>query len=339
MKRLLSIGILAAALTLPTLAAPAAAAPTATPTAGAATVSARGDLVFLSGDPWHPSSPLEVRVLNTGKTATKGFFVLRLPQGVDLTSGGDCRTDGGAPRTWLCGGTELRAGDDRAYPLTVTSSTAEPAFGTSAWGSVAGRDAAGVTEAPAEFRINWPDRTSLRLRATAGPVADGVTTVRVRVTNTGTFDLGGYSLNIATPAGARVTAPTCSDSGRMNGVGCEILRNRSLADGATDSFDVRVAVTGDAKTVRLWLAPTTRYTNKDTSVTLRLTGSGGSGAGDATTAPPTADATTTPGATTTPEAQLPRTGSPATTFGLVGAVLLVVGAGLLLIPRRRVRRG
>ncbi|MCG5467179.1 LPXTG cell wall anchor domain-containing protein [Micromonospora sp. LAH09] len=351
MNRLFASGLVAAALLLvPTLAGPAVAAPAASSTAKAApTITARGDIVFLGGDPWSPSGPLEVTVRNPGSTAAKGFFVLRLPTNTDLTLGGDCRTVQGTPRTWLCGGAELPAGGERVHRLTVASTAAEPVFGAQAWGSVAGRDATGGTDEFSDFRINWPERTSLRLRATAGPVVNGTTTVRVRVTNTGTFDIGGYSFTITTPTGVRVAAPACADSGRMVGVGCEILRPSVLADGATDSFDVRLAVTGGTKTVKLALAPANRYTNKDTTLTLRLTGSGGSGAGDATTPPPagptvtpspTATAGPTATATTsTPEAaQLPRTGVSGSTYGLIGAALLALGIGLLVL-RRRLFRG
>ncbi|MCG5446268.1 LPXTG cell wall anchor domain-containing protein [Micromonospora sp. NIE79] len=346
MNRPLRSGILGAAvlalsaLTTPTVAGAAAAKPTVSPstTAGSAapTILARGDIAFLSGDPWQPSGPLEVKVINEGGTAAKGFFLLRLPPDADLTAGGDCRAGDGATRTWVCGGAELPAGGDRTYRLTVTSSAAQPVFGVTEWGSVAGRDATGREDRPTDFRINWPDRTTLRLRATAGPVVDGAATLRVRVTNTGAFDIGGYSLNVATPDGVRVTAPGCSGRGRMHGVGCEILRERRLASGATDGFDVRVAATGGTTSIRLWLAPTNRYTNRDTSVTLRLT-SGGSGGGGATTAPaadPTTPATTPP-ATPAPEAtELPRTGTTTIAYGLIGVSLLTVGGGLLLLRRR-----
>ena len=165
----------------------------------------------------------------------------------------------------------------------------------------------------------------------------------MRVTNTGTFDIGGYSLNITTPTGVRVTAPACSDSGRMNGVGCEILRQRVLADGATDSFDVRLTVTGGTKSVRLSLAPTNRYINRDAATTLRL---GGRAVPVPATPPPhprhpadpTTPASTAP-ATPGPEAaELPRTGTSGSTYGLIGAVLLALGVGLLVL-RRRLQRG
>jgi LPXTG-motif cell wall-anchored protein len=354
MNLLSGSGLLAAALLLvPTLANPAVAAPAASPDATAPlTITARGDLLFLGGDPWSPSSPLTVVVKNLGSTAAKGFFLLRLPASVDLTSVGDCRALPGTPRTWLCGGAELPALGERVYRLAVTSSTPEPVFGLREWGSVAGRDAAGVTERFVDFWINWPDRTSLRLRPTAAPVVDGMTTVRVRVTNTGTFDISGYSLAVTTPAGVRVTAPACSNSGRMDGVGCEIVRPSVLADGATDSFDVRLAVTGGAQTVRLALTPASRYTNKDTALTLRLSGSGGSGAGNATTPPPAGPTATpspaaptatpnpsaptaTPAPSTPDVAHLPRTGVSGSTYGLLAAVLLAVGVGLLVLWRRR----
>ncbi|MFF0173617.1 hypothetical protein [Micromonospora profundi] len=344
MRRPLVLGVLAAALYLPVLAAPAVAGPTPVPTSAAApdttaaaepTITARGDLVFLSGDPWHPSSALEVDVRNVGQTAAKGFFVLRLPPNVGLTRVGDCRPVDGADKTWLCGGAELAPGGARTYRLTVTSSASKPAFGVKAWGSVAGRDAAGVTDRFTDFRINWPDRTAVRLRATASPVVDGTTTVRVRVTNTGTFDIGGYSLNITTPAGVRVTAPACSDSGRMNGVGCEILRLRTIADGATDTFDVRLAVTEGTKIVKLSLAPGYRYTNKDTAVTLRLSAAGGSGAG--ATTPPPASPTATPTTSAPSAPELARTGASGSTYGLVGVALLALGCGLVVLQRRLFR--
>lgn len=351
MNRLLRSGLLAAALLfVPVLAGPAVAAPAAAPAASAApAITARGDIVFLGGDPWSPSGPLEVTVRNPGSATAKGFFVLRLPVDVDLLLGEDCQLVRGAPRTWLCGGAALPAGGERVYRLTIGSSASEPVFGVQAWGAVAGRDAAGLTDAFTDFRINWPDRTALRLRATADPVVDGTTTVRVRVTNAGTFDIGGYSLFVTTPAGVRVAAPTCADRGRMVGVACEILRPNVLGDGVTDSFDVRLTVTGGTKTVQVSLAPTNRYTNKDTASTLRLNGSGGSGAGDATTPPPAGGAVTpSPTATASPTvsvtsstpgaAQLPRTGPSGGAYALVGAALLALGAGLLVL-RRRLSRG
>ncbi|MEU5945703.1 LPXTG cell wall anchor domain-containing protein [Micromonospora sp. NPDC047465] len=329
-----------ALLALPALTPPASAhtpapSPATTPAAGTSTVIARADHVFLNGDPWHPSAPLEVAVTNEGTSPTKGFFVLRLPTGVGLTSGGDCRADAGAARTWVCGGTELPAGGRRTYRLRLTSTAAEPVFGVQAWGSVAGRDAAGVTDRPTDFRVNWPDRTSLRLRATATPVVDGKVTLTARVTNTGAFSIGGYALNVVTPDGVRVTGPTCSDSGRMNGVGCEILRPDALEEDATDTVRVRLAVSGDAPSVRLYLAPTNRYTNEDTTVTLRLAAGGGGGATTSPSAGPSRTAAPTTPATGGTE--LPRTGPAGTAYALVGTALLALGAGLLLLRRRLVR--
>ncbi|RKN49242.1 LPXTG cell wall anchor domain-containing protein [Micromonospora endolithica] len=294
-----------------------------------ATITARGDLVFLSGDPWRPSAPLPVVVTNRGTVAARGWFVLRLPSGVEVTAGGDCAAVAGAPQTWRCGGGQVPAGGTRSYRLTLVSTTGEPVFGVRAWGSVAGRDTAGRTEPPAEFRINWPDRTALRLVATVGPVVDGVAVVQVRVTNSGTFDIGGYSLNVTTPSGVRVTDPDCSGSGRLNGVGCEIQRNGRLAGKATDAYQVRLAVTGGPRTVRLYLAPTNRYTNTDTSVTLRLATGTGSGGGAPTAGPATPSGTAA--------AELPRTGSGSIGYALAGAALVALGGGLLLFRRRLVR--
>ncbi|MFG2008189.1 hypothetical protein ACGFNF_03840 [Micromonospora sp. NPDC048868] len=317
--------------------------PTPTPTTAAEpTIVARPDLVFLSGDPWHPTGPLEVLVSNAGTAAAKGFFVLRLPSGLTVTSGGDCR-GAGSPQTWLCGGTQLPAGGRQVYRLALRATAAEPVFGVSNWGSVAGRDAAGGTEDPTDFRVNWPDRTSLRLRATASPVVDGSMGVTARVRNTGTFALGGYSLNVVPPKGVQVIWPLCSDSGRMAGKGCEIIRSGELKAGATDTVHIRLAVSERAGSIRLYLAPTNRYTNKDTSVTVPVPG--GTGGGAPTTPPAaTPSATSTPSTTSTPTtpagdgAGLPRTGPAGTTYALFGAALLALGAGLLLLLRRRLGR-
>ncbi|MGS2614617.1 LPXTG cell wall anchor domain-containing protein [Micromonospora sp. LZ34] len=347
MTRLHRTGTVATAATallaLSTLCPPAATAHAPAPNPGAGTappldeapvISARGDLVFLGGDPWRPAGPLAVTVTNRGTAPAKGYFVLHLPSGVELTSGGDCAA-APEPRAYRCAGAELAAGGSRTYRLTVTSTAAEPVFGVAAWGTVAGQEASGATDRSAEFRVNWPDRTSLRLRATAGQVDGGAATVTVRVTNTGSFAIGGYSLNVTTPDGVRVTAPACSESGRMAGVGCELLRPGTLRAGATDTFRVRLTVRGGERTVRLYLAPVDRYTNKDTSVTLRLAGGVGGGA----TTPPSADPTGTPTPTAPAEepGQLPRTGPAGGTYALVGAALLALGAGLLLL-RRRLRR-
>lgn len=326
MSRLLktaALAAVAAALTVPSAASAAAPEPD---------IYARADQAFLAGDPWRPSGPLDVLVGNDGPTSAKAYFVLRLPSGAGLADGGSCRPSGGADaQSWVCGGAELAAGGRRTYRLMLVSTAGEPVFGVSAWGSVAGRSEDGTTEEAREFRISWPDRMPLRLRATAQPVVDGKTVLKVRVTNAGTFAIGGYSLNVATPAGVRVTAPACSDSGRMNGVGCELLRIRELAAGATDAFDVRLTVSGGPKTVRLYLAPDNRYTNEDTEVTLRLAVTSN------TTPSPVPSATSAPaalpGAPTSP-GQLPVTGSDAGKYALAGVALLLVGAGLLIGRRR-----
>ncbi|MEU8298334.1 LPXTG cell wall anchor domain-containing protein [Micromonospora sp. NPDC048909] len=323
--------------------APAAPTPSSSPTsspsanarAGEPTILARADIVFLSKDPWRPSGPLAITVVNEGAAAAKGFFVLRLPPSTELTGRGDCRSAGASGQDWTCGGAQIPAGGRREYRLTVTSSTPEPVFGVSAHGTVAGRDAAGATGRPTEFRVNWPDKIALRLRASAGPVVNGETTVTARVTNAGTFRLGGYSLNVMTPQGVRVIEPGCSESGRMNGAGCEVLRTGELAAGATETVRLRLAVTGGSKTVRVFLGPGNRYTNPDTSVTLRLAGAGT----PPTTAPP-ASATGTPTAAPVGQStgELPRTGPAGLTYALLGAALLALGAGLLLL-RRRLARG
>lgn len=106
--------------------------------------------------------------------------------------------------------------------------------------------------------------------------------------------------------------------------------------GATDTFRVRLALGSGERRVRLHLAPVNRYTNKDTSVTLRLTGGSGGGATTSPSARPTG--TPTPTAPVEEPGQLPRTGPAGGAYALAGAALLAVGAGLLLL-RRRLGRG
>jgi hypothetical protein len=306
-----------AALAMLSLAPPAAAREPEPP------ISALATRVALGGDPWRPTGTLRVEVVNTGTEPVAGSFVLHLPESVVPTRSPVCRrADGPHQPAWVCGGANLPAGGRKVYSVPVRSTLLEPTFGTQALGWVAGRTADGRQERQREFVIAWPDRLPLRLAATAGRWVDGHVDVAVRVTNAGTFTLGGYSLNVRTPDGVRVTSPRCTDSGRMSGAGCEIFRGSRLKAAATDAFTVRLSVKPGKASVRLFLAPTNRYTNHDTVVTLRLD----------------QEAATGPGTRPDTGPSLPRTGArPAVAVG-VAAALIAVGALLVIGLRRRPRR-
>ena len=190
---------------------------------------------------------------------------------------------------------------------------------------------------------------SLRLAAKASGAG---TKVAVTVTNAGTFRIGAYSLMINLPDGVRVTGPACHDAGRMDGQGCELFRDEPLAAGASDKFTVNFALSGGPENVKFFLAPSNRYTNKDTEVTLKLgqaapastspttapaTGGGGGGAaaggGDTATG-----GTATEGTDVDTAADaLPLTGTATGTVAVAGGALLMVGAVLFGLSRRRRR--
>lgn len=327
MRRFLSLAVVAVATLTPmtALSGPAMAAP--------GPVNALADRVFLGGNPWSPSDDLTVTVSNGGTAADSGRFMLHLPHTVKLEPTPQCSPTDGMQSTWSCGGAVIPAGGTRTYSLKITSALAQPAFGIAAEGWVQGWSGAGVASGRHHFTIGWPDRLPMKLTATAGTVSDGAVDVAVRVTNAGTFTLGAYSLNLRTPAGVSVVSPRCSDSGRMNGMGCELYRSRQLKAGATDAFTVRLTVTKAPATVTLFLAPTNRYTNKDTTVSLTLKGAAATPA--ATTAPATPPPAAANGAGGGTAATLPLTGPGTPLMVGSGAALVAVGAGLLLVQRRR----
>ncbi|HEX8627926.1 MAG TPA: LPXTG cell wall anchor domain-containing protein [Catenuloplanes sp.] len=332
MRRFLSLAVVAAATLTPMMAlsSPAMAAP--------GPVDAYAHKVFLSGSPWSPSEDLTVSVHNGGTAADSGRFMLHLPHTIKLEPTPQCSPTDGMESTWSCGGAVIPAGGSRKYSLKITSAIAQPAFAIVAEGWVQGWSGAGAAGGRHNFTIAWPDRLPVKLTATAGPVTDGAVDVAVRVTNAGTFTLGAYSLNVRTPAGVSVVSPGCSDSSRMNGMGCELYRARQVKAGATDAFTVRLKVTKAPATVTLFLAPTNRYTNKDTTVSLTL-----KGAAAKPTATPKATPTATP--TAAPAAANGAGGGTAGTLPVTGAgtplivgsgvALVAVGAGLLLVQRRR----
>ncbi|HLL66024.1 MAG TPA: hypothetical protein VK453_09790 [Micromonosporaceae bacterium] len=239
-----------------------------------APIEADADDVHLAEDPWLPLGQLTVRVRNTGPDPAEGHFVLYLPPTAKPEPAQGCTpADGPLQPTWICGGEVIAAGGSRTYQVGVRSTTFEPVFNINQQGWVEGKLLTGGHGGRDTFQLNWPTRLPLRLAATAGRPVDGHVDVRVRVTNPGSSPVGGYSLMVQTPTGVRVTSPACSDSGRMSGVGCEVYRGAQLSPGTTDSFTVRLATGAARSRVRLYLAPTNRYTNRDTEVSLRIGGS------------------------------------------------------------------
>jgi LPXTG-motif cell wall-anchored protein len=310
MRRLIVLAAAAAAVVTPVFAFPSPASATPGP------ITALPHKVALGGSPWLPSGELVVDVGNGG-AEQKGAFVVHLPHTVKLEPTKRCRAADGDGSTWICDTDTIPAGGSRTYTLAVTSTIPEPAFGISDEGWVEGRTTTGEASNRVEFTIAWPDKLPLRLAATSGPVKDGFADVEMRVTNAGTFTMGGYSLMVKFPKGLTVVSPRCDDSGRMDGVGCEIYRPGPLKAGATDRFTVRMKVTTAPVTVPLFLAPTNRYTNKDTKLDLTLKA-----------APATTDDDAGP--------TLPVTGSRTTPILFAtGGALVVAGAGILLALRRR----
>ncbi len=313
MRRTVTTAVLAAAL-LSLGAGPASAEETP------ARIEAVPQNVALNQDPWSPTGDLTVKVKNHGPGAADGHFVLHLPSGVELGRKTDCvRADGPNQPAYVCGGKSLAVGATATYRVKLRSTNLEPVFDVRVDGGwVEGKNPRGGQGTRKAFTVSWPVKLPVRLAATAGPVTDGSVGIAVRVTNAGRVALGGYSLNVVTPAGVTVIWPSCSDSGRMNGVGCEVYRPGQVPVGATDTFTLRLAVGDAARSIRLFLAPGNQYTNSDTEVTVKVGGKAASAGGEGGSA-----------------AELPLTGPSSGISLIAGAALVLAGAGLAV--RRRVR--
>jgi hypothetical protein len=237
-----------------------------------ARIEAVPQTVKLDHNPWTPTGNLAVKVTNFGPGAADGYFVLHLPNGVELDAAADCRqADGPDQPAYICGGKRLAVRATATYRVKLSSTTLESVFGVRANGGwVSGKNPRGGNGTRASFAVDWPAKLPVRLTATAGPRTGGHVDIAVRVTNTGRSVLNGYSLNVTTPAGVTVVSPTCSDSGRMTGAGCEVYRTGPVRPSTTETFTVRLAVDDARRSVKLYLAPTNRYLNKDTQVTLQL---------------------------------------------------------------------
>ncbi|MFI7545601.1 hypothetical protein [Actinoplanes sp. NPDC049599] len=328
MHRTLRIAALGFALTAATLAVPTAALAAPTPAAGE--ISALADNTPLGGNPWSPGATTHVNVHNGGETAAKGYFLVTLPKGTELGATDICEpaTPGDA-LNWVCGGDEVPAGGNKDYLIRVNSILDEPAFGTSALGYVTGRTADGQLGNRKDFLISWPEKMPLRLAVKAGKTVDGKTQVKVKATNAGTFAIGGYTLDIHTPDNVTVD-DSCGPVPALDGIGCRVTRQKTLAAGATDTFTVTVTVQGGKTPVGFVLTPAQRYTNKDTKATLKL-------AGDEATespAPAPADPEENNGGSGG-GGSLPVTGIDGGTLLIGGTGLVAVGALLLGVTRRR----
>jgi hypothetical protein len=314
-----------------TLAAAALAVPTAALAAPApGDISAVADNARLGGNPWNPGATTAVTVHNGGQEAAEGFFQVTLPEGTELGATDICEPlTKGDILNWVCGGAEIPAGGKADYLIRVNSIIDEPVFGKSALGYVTGRTEDGELGRRNDFLISWPDKTSLRLAVTKGKPANGTTKVKVKATNSGSFAIGGYALDVHAPGNVKVDG-SCGPVPELDDQGCRVLRPKALPAGATDTFTVTLTVTGADTEVGFVLAPAQRYTNKDTKATLTLTG-------DEVTespAPGAADDNKNTGGQGG-GGSLPVTGVDGGTLVIGGTGLVGVGALLLGITRRR----
>jgi hypothetical protein len=330
-------------------------------------ISALADLALLAGNPWRPGADTDVVVRNDGPVDARGFFLLTLPEGVELGATDGCDTiPAGGDQTWVCGGDRISAGGSRTYPIRVNAQAEPPEFGVQRYGYVTGRDEQGRLGRRTGFRITWPDRTELRLTAAKGSIADGAAKVAVRVSNAGSFPIGGYSLVVETDTGMRVISKGCASVGADPGP-CRIDRNAMLEAGATDRFTVTLApAPGDRpQSVHLLLTPSDRYTNPDTTATLTWKGApavspsharpspaaepgpaGGTPDTSAGSSPDSADDSTAGGSgggaggatVTAPAAASSRLRADAAEVSFLvagGSALLGVAVLIFLLPRRR----
>jgi hypothetical protein len=264
--RLAALGLAAGTVALTTPAAAVAA-----PAVPSASISAVAAPVVLSGNPWSPGGNTYVTVHNGGDAAAPGYFEVVLPEGTVLGATDICdAVTPGVLTKWVCGGDELPAGGEQRYLIRLNSDLLTPDFATTMAGNVAGRTADGRLGTRNEFPVTWPARTTMKLAATKGKPVAGRTTVTVKATNTGTFAIEGYSLDVNTPANATVQS-SCSAEPHVPSADCEVWRAKTVQPGATDTFTVTVKVTGQKADVGFALSPVRRYTNADAKTTLTLT--------------------------------------------------------------------
>jgi hypothetical protein len=193
-----------------------------------------------------------------------------LPEGTALGATDICdQVTPGVFTKWVCGGDELPAGGEQRYLIRLNSDLITPDFGTTMPGNVAGRTADGRLGARNDFPVTWPARTTMKLVTTKGQPVSGRTKVTVTATNTGTFAIEGYSLDVDTPANATVQS-SCFGEPHVPSVDCEVWRSKTIQPGATDTFTVTVKVTGTTAKVGFTLSPVQRYTNKDAKTALTL---------------------------------------------------------------------
>jgi len=336
MRRTLRSTAVTFALTATALAVPAAAHAAPAPAPG--DISAVADDAPFSGNPFGPGANSTVRVHNGGTEAAKGFFLVSLPKGTELGATDICeQVTKGDTLNWICGGEEVPAGGDTEYLIRVNSALKTPGFGKTALGYVTGRTEDGRLGRRNDFLISWPDQMALRLAVTKGKPAKGVTKVKIKATNTGSFAIGGYALDIYAPSTVRVD-DSCSYIPELEDIGCRVTQPRTLPAGATDTFTVTVTVKGGKTPVDFVLMPTQRFTNKDTNATLTLAGDSPAPAPDDTDDAGDTDNTDDPGEGNDGGqggGTLPITGIDGGTLLIGGTGLVGVGALLLGVTRRR----
>ncbi|GGJ97110.1 hypothetical protein GCM10010123_28880 [Pilimelia anulata] len=263
----------AAALAVLPAAVPAAAAP-----ADDAPVTTAPRPVALDNDPWVPHGKLDIALGNPNETGTPGTVQLLLP--ATLTVRDDKRCTAVDPGTlpavpatvaaaWSCALGTVPAKGGKEATVRLRSATAEPVFGVEAKGWVRGAGAAGVG-ANSEFAVAWPARLPVRLAAKPGANNGGTVAVTAAVTNAGTIPLRGYALLARVPAGVTVASKYCKATAHAGKDGCEVLRLDDVAPGRADEVTIKFRVGSRGGAVELWLAPPSRYPNKDTSTRVTL---------------------------------------------------------------------
>jgi len=232
-------------------------------------ISVKVSAVQLGGNPNRPTGILTVTVKNDSTRTERALFEIDLVSSLKLGPSTDCMPAvPNAPGRTLhkCGGWDLAPGKTVTVTVPLVAAQPEAAFGIALRGGhVRGESQDGRTGLPQDFFVTWPQQTTLGLGVVKDPLDPE--SVRVTARNTGTVALDAYSLIVMTPAGVTVTSTAClaSDDGQF----CEVKRDSKLAAGASDAFQLHLAVDG-VKDVRFFLAPSARYTNSDTTATVSL---------------------------------------------------------------------
>jgi hypothetical protein len=362
MHRRLRATTLGLAVTAALLLAPTTAAVATGAQAADGTISATSPDMVLTEAPLRRASAMsDVVVRNSGTTATQGFFLLDLPEGIELGATDICDTVGAGMSYWLCGGGEITAGGSRTYQIRLTAEPGEgdPEFGVHRPAFVTGRTADGRLGTRDRIEVTWPATSRATLVATKAAAGESQAKINIKVTNRGTYDLPGYLVDVVLGSGMSPISGSCVVE-PDDPIGCQVRRTKVLPIGATDTFWVTVALSPEPalQSVEVHLSPGSRFVGGGTSTVLEW----GTPVTPSASPSVTASASPTPTPSTPPSviggtvagsgsgagggAALPAADEPelpitAEMSFLVagGAALLGLGVVLFMIPRRRSTAG